>query len=328
MLSPVVAAGRPAPAHDARPRSVPLVMTPPELAHAAAHRHRVRRGRDRTDARGRDRARDAIVALVLAGAGASILPVAARRRRPEPPARSRSRSRPGLRRAVGLVWRDGPALTRRAGLHRRRPRSTAERRTLRTLLANMVIGLAFLATAVATLFAQATLVRFTRDRRPQDLAWTISLAMFALASAALATGVSTGWDNGTFRVFFLLGAVLTVPVARARDRLPPRGPGTRPPGAVGPRVLLGPRRRRPAHRADRRPDPRARRSRSAATCSARSRGCSPRSAAASARSSSSAARCWSAWRFARARDDARATAGAPRRTCSSRSARSCSRAAG
>ncbi len=75
----------------------------------------------------------------------------------------------------------------------------------------MVIGLAFLATAVATLFAQATLVRFTRDRRPQDLAWTVSLGMFALASAALATGVSTGWDNGTFRVFFLLGAVLTVP---------------------------------------------------------------------------------------------------------------------
>jgi hypothetical protein len=75
----------------------------------------------------------------------------------------------------------------------------------------MVIALAFVATAVATLFAQATLVRYTRDHRPQDLAWTISLAMFALASAALATGVSTGWDNGTFRIFYLLGAVLTVP---------------------------------------------------------------------------------------------------------------------
>jgi hypothetical protein len=75
----------------------------------------------------------------------------------------------------------------------------------------MVVGLAFLATAVATLFAQATLVRFTRDRRPQDRAWTIALAMFALASAALATGVSTGWDNGTFRVFYLLGAILSVP---------------------------------------------------------------------------------------------------------------------
>jgi hypothetical protein len=75
----------------------------------------------------------------------------------------------------------------------------------------MVIALAFVATAVATLFAQATLARYTRDRRPQDRAWTVSLAMFALASAALATGVSTGWDNGTFRIYFLLGAVLTVP---------------------------------------------------------------------------------------------------------------------
>jgi len=75
----------------------------------------------------------------------------------------------------------------------------------------MVVGLAFLATAIATLFAQATLVRFTRGHRPQDRAWSIALALFALASAALATGVSTGWDNGTFRVFYLLGAVLSVP---------------------------------------------------------------------------------------------------------------------
>ncbi|MEO6469889.1 MAG: hypothetical protein ABIP21_12390, partial [Acidimicrobiia bacterium] len=68
----------------------------------------------------------------------------------------------------------------------------------------MVVGLAFIATAVATLFAQATLVRTTRYHRPQDRAWTIALAFVALASAALATGASTGWDNGTFRVFYLL----------------------------------------------------------------------------------------------------------------------------
>jgi hypothetical protein len=35
--------------------------------------------------------------------------------------------------------------------------------------------------------------------------------MFALASAALATGTATGWDAGTFRLFYLLGAVLNVP---------------------------------------------------------------------------------------------------------------------
>ena len=78
-------------------------------------------------------------------------------------------------------------------------------------VAPMVAGLAFLATAVATLFAQATLVRFTKERKPHELAWTLALAMFALASAALATGASTGWDRATFRAFYLLGAVLNVP---------------------------------------------------------------------------------------------------------------------
>jgi hypothetical protein len=75
----------------------------------------------------------------------------------------------------------------------------------------MVPGLAFVATAVSSLFAQATLVRYTRRRKPHELAWTIALAMFALAAAALASGSSGGFDNGTFRVFFLLGAVLDVP---------------------------------------------------------------------------------------------------------------------
>jgi hypothetical protein len=75
----------------------------------------------------------------------------------------------------------------------------------------MVAGLAFLATAIATVFAQATGVRFTRRRKAHERAWTIALALFALASAALATGASTGWDRGTFRAFYLLGAVLCVP---------------------------------------------------------------------------------------------------------------------
>lgn len=75
----------------------------------------------------------------------------------------------------------------------------------------MVAGLAFVATAVATVFAQATAVRWSRSRAPHQAAWTVSLAMFALASAALATGAGTGWDGGTFRVFYCLGAILTVP---------------------------------------------------------------------------------------------------------------------
>ncbi len=75
----------------------------------------------------------------------------------------------------------------------------------------MVAGLAFVATAIATLFAQATAVRWSRSKAPHQGAWTFALALFALASAALATGASTGWDRGTFRAFYLLGAVLNVP---------------------------------------------------------------------------------------------------------------------
>ncbi len=75
----------------------------------------------------------------------------------------------------------------------------------------MVAGLAFAATALASVFAESTLVRYTRERRPQLAAWAVALAMFALASAALAMGASTGWDRATFRLFFLFGAVLNVP---------------------------------------------------------------------------------------------------------------------
>jgi len=75
----------------------------------------------------------------------------------------------------------------------------------------MVAGLAFIATAIATLFANATAVRWSRTRAPHQGAWTVALALFALASAALATGASTGWDEGTFRAFYLLGAVINVP---------------------------------------------------------------------------------------------------------------------
>ena len=58
--------------------------------------------------------------------------------------------------------------------------------------------LAFAAVVVSTLFAQSMLVRYTAGHQPQHRAWAIALAMFALASVALATGTSTGWDNGTF----------------------------------------------------------------------------------------------------------------------------------
>jgi hypothetical protein len=75
----------------------------------------------------------------------------------------------------------------------------------------VVTALAFVATGVASLFAEATLVRWLDRRSPHLSAWSVALGLFALASATLALGTSNGWDTATFRVFYLLGAVVNVP---------------------------------------------------------------------------------------------------------------------
>jgi hypothetical protein len=73
----------------------------------------------------------------------------------------------------------------------------------------VVFALAAAATVLASLFAMATGQR--AGRGPHQQAWTVALVLFVAASAALAVGASTGWDDGTYRVFFLCGAVVTVP---------------------------------------------------------------------------------------------------------------------
>ena len=75
----------------------------------------------------------------------------------------------------------------------------------------MVSGLAFLTTAIAALFAEATLVRWSQRRSAHLGIWAVALGMFTVAAATLAVGSSTGWDRPTFRIFYLLGAVLNVP---------------------------------------------------------------------------------------------------------------------
>ena len=74
----------------------------------------------------------------------------------------------------------------------------------------VTVALAFLATAISTVLAQTMLKRYTARRRAYEGAWAAALAMFAIASAALAVGVSTGWNSGVFRIFYLFGGVLNV----------------------------------------------------------------------------------------------------------------------
>ncbi|MFT3852228.1 MAG: hypothetical protein QM733_05760 [Ilumatobacteraceae bacterium] len=75
----------------------------------------------------------------------------------------------------------------------------------------MNAALAAAATLVAVAFALSTLDRWLRRRRPHELAWTISLAIFALGAGALWWAEARGWSLASFRVFFLAGAVLNVP---------------------------------------------------------------------------------------------------------------------
>jgi hypothetical protein len=75
----------------------------------------------------------------------------------------------------------------------------------------MNAALAVAATLVAIGFALSTLDRWLRRRRPHDLAWSVSLALFAIGAGALWWAETRGWSLASFRVFYLAGAVLNVP---------------------------------------------------------------------------------------------------------------------
>jgi hypothetical protein len=75
----------------------------------------------------------------------------------------------------------------------------------------MDAALAASATLIALGFALSTLDRWLRRRRPHDMAWSVSLALFALGAGALWWAEVRGWSVASFRVFYLAGAVLNVP---------------------------------------------------------------------------------------------------------------------
>jgi hypothetical protein len=87
-------------------------------------------------------------------------------------------------------------------------------------------ALAAAATLLSLAFALSTLERYVERRRRHHLAWTISLFLFAGASAAQWTGAAIGWGPLAFRLFYLLGPILSVPFL-----------------ALGTAYLLGDRRR-------------------------------------------------------------------------------------
>jgi hypothetical protein len=59
-----------------------------------------------------------------------------------------------------------------------------------------------------------------RARRTRDLAaWAAALGAYAIASAAVAWGSAAGWDDASFRVYYLFGGLLTAPLLGAGSLL-------------------------------------------------------------------------------------------------------------
>lgn len=74
-----------------------------------------------------------------------------------------------------------------------------------------MIAFPVLAAAVSLAFGVHLLARFVRRGALHEGLWALAMLMFAGASAALALGVLDGWSAAEFRIYWLLGAVLTVP---------------------------------------------------------------------------------------------------------------------
>jgi hypothetical protein len=83
------------------------------------------------------------------------------------------------------------------------------------LLPMLTTALAIGAMLTAAAFSCLVLERYWLKRRPQDLAWTISLALFALGAGSLAWGSATGWNSPAFRLYYACGAIVNVPFLAA-----------------------------------------------------------------------------------------------------------------
>ncbi len=73
-------------------------------------------------------------------------------------------------------------------------------------------ALAATAALVSLIFAACTFERWLTRRRPYELTWSIALLTFCLGALALAWGSSAGWNSANFRLFYLFGAIVNVPL--------------------------------------------------------------------------------------------------------------------
>ena len=73
------------------------------------------------------------------------------------------------------------------------------------------------AAIVAFAFTGSLVRRWLARHRPYELAWALALAMYGVASAALAWGVLDGFSRTAFAAYWIFGAVLNVPFLAAGE---------------------------------------------------------------------------------------------------------------
>lgn len=79
-------------------------------------------------------------------------------------------------------------------------------------MASADVALTAATVAVAAGLTVLVAERWQARRAPHLAAWTLALALFTGAAVALWWGAALGWTPTSFRTFYLLGAVLNVPV--------------------------------------------------------------------------------------------------------------------
>lgn len=73
------------------------------------------------------------------------------------------------------------------------------------------------AAVVALAFAASLGRRFARSRRIYLVMWCGALLMYGVASLAVAAGAAGGWSRTLYEVYWILGAVLNVPLLAAGE---------------------------------------------------------------------------------------------------------------
>lgn len=68
------------------------------------------------------------------------------------------------------------------------------------------------ASVVAVAFTLATFERWRARREPHHLSWTVAFALFSAAAVCLWWGAADRWTGLLFRLFYLFGAIVNVPV--------------------------------------------------------------------------------------------------------------------